>query len=112
MTDISNFGFTTTSTDTKKVLDIVEDSQEIHIRVKKRNGKKCTTTIENLNVLNNDPAYWETLFKYFRTTLCCNGSLDKDEKSMLLFGDQREKVKKYLLDKKLCTATNLKIHGF
>lgn len=114
MTDITNFisdGSGGTSLD-KKALEVIDDNQEVHIRVKKRNGKKCTTTVENLNVISDDPVYWRNLFKHFRKQLCCNGSLDETEKSMLLFGDQREKVKQYLIDRKLCPVNNIKVHGF
>ena len=114
MADITNFttiGLTKIDDD-KKGPEIHEDIHEIHIRVKKRNGKKCITTVENLNVISQDPVFWKNLFKYFKKQLCCNGSLDEQEKSMLLFGDQREKVKQYLLDKKLCIATDIKVHGF
>ena len=89
-----------------------EDLKEIHIRVKKRNGRKCITTMEGLNVLDQDPKLWEKLFRHFKKTLCCNGSVDKNDKSMLLSGDQREKIKKYLLEMNFCKETDIKIHGF
>ena len=116
MADITNLISTgTTSSNNKEEDDDKkqhEDLKEIHIRVKKRNGRKCITTMEGLNVLDQDPRLWEKLFRYFKKTLCCNGKLDKDNKSMLLSGDQREKIKKYLVEKNLCKETDIKIHGF
>ena len=40
-----------------------EDLKEIHIRVKKRNGRKCITTMEGLNVIDDNPVLWKKLFK-------------------------------------------------
>ena len=98
--------------DHEQIGDQHEDLKEIHIRVKKRNGRKCITTLEGLNVISDDPILWKKLFRYFKKTLCCNGSLDEVEKTFLLSGDQREKIKKYLLEKKLCQENEIKIHGF
>ena len=110
MTDITNFNF---AGDINVKSDLTEATQNVHIRVRKTRGRKCVTTLENLDVINSDPIFWNDLFKHFKKKLChCNGSLDKDEKTMLLFGDQRAKIKKYLVDKELMKEDNIKVHGF
>ena len=114
MADITNFGSINGGNEKEKEkekeLDI--DSQFMHIRVKKRNGRKCITTIENLDVLEVEMKNWKNLFKFLKKTLCCNGALHEEDKSIVLSGDQREKIRKYFVDKKLCKDENIKIHGF
>ena len=110
MTDITNFNL---SPDVNVENDLDEATRQVHIRVKKTRGRKCVTTVENLDVIDTDPLHWKDLFKHFRKKLChCNGSLDEKEKVILLFGDQRTKVQKYLVEKDLVKEDNIKLHGF
>ena len=110
MTDITNFNI---SSNAQLEDELDESSRDVHIRVKKTRGRKCVTTLENLEVIDEDPVRWKDIFKDFRKKVChCNGSLDEEEKTILLFGDQRAKVQKYLVDKKLVKEDNIKIHGF
>lgn len=93
--------------------DLEESTKEIHIRVKKTRGRKCITTIENIDVINEDTVYLKQLFRYFRKKLChTNGAIDNKEKTIVLFGDQREKVKQYLVIKGIMKEENIKMHGF
>jgi translation initiation factor 1 len=110
MTDISTLIFNTQNIDIDD--DLHEDSREIHIRIRKRNGKKCVTTMENLDVIDDDLSVWKSLFKHFKQTFCCNGCINKEEKVIMLFGDQREKIKNYLIDKESIKKELIKVHGF
>jgi translation initiation factor SUI1 len=92
--------------------------RDIHIRVQKRSAKKSITTVEGLN---RDHA--EHILKRLRKQLCCNGTLITTNENtpasgtsgdviIQFSGDQREAVKAYLLQKKLCSESRIKVHGY
>ena len=80
-------------------------NQIIHIRVFKRNANKYITIIENLSASNI-----ETLLKQFKKNFNCNGSISN--KVIHLQGDQRIKVKEYLITNKITDKDNISVHGF
>ncbi len=70
---------------------------KLHVRIQKRNGKKCITTAqgfeEDLDV--------KRICKAMRKQFNCNGNVIQDEDNgevLQLQGDQRENVKQWLLD--------------
>ncbi len=89
---------------------VSDHNNKIHIRIKQRNAKKYITFIEQLPTDIN----LSLLLKEMKKTLHCNGSIQKTENGeyIQLFGDQRETVKKFLLDNKISDNINIIIHGY
>ncbi len=87
---------------------------KLHIRIQKRNGKKCITTVagfeEDLDV--------KRICKAMRKQFSCNGNVIEDEEEgevMQLQGDQRENVKQWLLDNQVFQKNEVDrivVHGF
>ena len=93
------------------------DLEKIHIRVQKRNGKKCITIIEGLDVyLKHKNILGKSVLKNWKKSLNCNGSLKKnpDDKDSLIFqltGDQKKNIKSYLITILEIDPTNIITHG-
>ena len=99
--DIDNTG---KQNDNLQLLDVV------HIRIQQRNGKKVITIIQGLD--NKIPK--KELIKKFKTLFACGGNINSDEEYgdvIQLTGDQRLKVRDYLVDNNLVEAENVEIHG-
>ncbi len=87
---------------------------KLHVRIQKRNGKKCITTAqgfeEDLDV--------KRICKAMRKQFNCNGNVIQDEDNgevLQLQGDQRENVKQWLLDNQVFNKNEVDrivIHGF
>ena len=77
-------------------IDGSSPENQIHIRVRQRNARKCTTTIENLPDNINVTEFIKIVKKKF----CCNGAKIKDKKTDTEFiqfqGDHRENLLKVL----------------
>ena len=88
-----------------------EFDNKIHLRVKKRTGRKFITTVENLpNDLN-----FKKFLKMLKRDLSCNGSVGADNdkrKTLILQGDHREELRKILIDELDIKDKNIIIHGF
>ena len=89
---------------------------EIHISIKKRNGRKSFTIIEGLEKLDkpdnmNLETFLKKLSKIFKKNFMC-GAFIEEEKTIILNGDHRDKVKEYLVSKKFVTEDQVKMHGF
>lgn len=85
-------------------------NNKIHIRIKQRNRRKNTTTIENLPVDMD----LEPITKKMKQTFHCNASVHTTDegKYIQLFGDQRSLAKKFLMDNKISEESNIIIHGY
>jgi translation initiation factor SUI1 len=85
-----------------------ELNNQIHLRYKKRNGKKVWTFIEGL-----DKETAKKLCKKWRTKWGCSASVKKDEGEIIatLSGDHRGKVFNDLLEDKIVEEIDIKIHG-
>lgn len=87
---------------------------KLHIRVQKRNGRKCITTIEGFE----DDLDVKRICKAMRKQFNCNGNVVNDEQHtdvMQLQGDQRENVKQWILDNEVIgrnEADRIVVHGF
>lgn len=87
---------------------------KLHIRVQKRNGRKCITTIEGFE----EDLDVKRICKAMRKQFNCNGNVINDEKNtdvMQLQGDQRENVKQWILDNEVIgrnEADRIVVHGF
>lgn len=88
-----------------------KSSGNVHVRVQQRNGRKSITTIQGLN----QELDLKLILKELKKNFNCNGSIVEDKELgtiVQLQGDQRECVKKFLLEEELVTKDKLKIHGF
>ncbi|XWV25188.1 mimivirus translation factor SUI1-like 2 [Tupanvirus deep ocean] len=85
-------------------------NDKVHVRIKQRNGKKSTTTIENLPKDLNI----QLIAKKMRQTFHCNGAVQNtdDGNHIMLFGDQRLAVKNFLTSKKIVDEANISVHGY
>ena len=91
-----------------------EDEPNIHIRIFQRTSRKYITIIEDLDIIDTQIDL-NKIVKYMKKTFFCNGSIKKtkDGKTIInLKGDQRDNIKKILLDKKIVKESQIKIHGF
>ena len=86
-----------------------------HIRVQQRNGKKCITTLDGLE----EDLDLKRICKAMRNTFSCNGNVvmkeDEDTGVIQLQGDQRENIKKWLLDMEIILKNEVDrivVHGF
>ena len=100
------------------VVDSVEDlinsigttNSKIHIRIKQRNNKKSTTSIEQLPKTVN----LQTALKEMRQKFGCLGSIQESEscKFIQLSGDQRVTAKKYLISNLNISEEDIITHGY
>jgi translation initiation factor 1 len=85
-----------------------------HIRVQQRNGRKCVTTLDGLE----EDLDLKRICRAMRETFSCNGNvkmIDEDTGVIQLQGDQRENVKKWLLDMEIILKNEtdrIVVHGF
>ncbi|EFC47332.1 predicted protein [Naegleria gruberi] len=99
------------SADNNQLSTTVTEQNFVHIRVQKRNGRKCVTIVEGL------PRNFK--FKKFisgvKHKFCCNGTIVEDEKAgkvIQVSGDQRGNISEFLLEEGIVTKESLKVHGF
>jgi translation initiation factor 1 len=82
----------------------------IHIRLQQRNGRKSLTIIQGLDKLID----FEKIIKLFKKEFCCNGCIVRDKHLGIVIqlqGDQRENVKKFLINKEISLNNFITIHG-
>ena len=99
-------------TDLARSLDI-----QVHLRVRKRNAKKCVTTIEGLDhYVDNCDLDIKQLLKHIKTKLCCNGSIVEDgetEKHVIqVTGDKRDEIASMLVEHYGVKKSDIIMHGF
>jgi len=104
--DINNidFEYGVETADNMRLLDTV------HIRMQQRNGKKVITIIQGLDA--KIPR--KDLIKKFKTMYACGGHIAQDEafgEVIQLTGDQRLKVRDYLIANDMVEEHNIEIHG-
>lgn len=87
---------------------------KLHIRIQKRNGKKCITTIEGFE----EDLDVKRICKAMRKQFSCNGNVTtgKEEDNVIqLQGDQRDNVKQWILDNEVIAKNEedrIILHGF
>ncbi|KAJ2859276.1 Eukaryotic translation initiation factor eIF-1 [Coemansia erecta] len=82
----------------------------IHLRIRNRKGRKMLTTIQGLPEMFD----YKKLVKHFRNAFSCMGVIIDDEaygKTIELSGDQRAKVREFLISEEIATADTIKTHG-
>ncbi|KAI3633995.1 hypothetical protein MIR68_004686 [Amoeboaphelidium protococcarum] len=83
----------------------------IHLRIQQRNGRKTLTTITGLP----SDLDQKKLLKAFKKVFACNGTIIEDEELgevIQLQGDHRAKVQQFLVEEKIATKDQIKVHGF
>eukprot|EP00834_Sanchytrium_tribonematis_P002504 NODE_78_length_23230_cov_1.644979.p12 type:complete len:117 gc:universal NODE_78_length_23230_cov_1.644979:13501-13851(+) len=100
---------------TRSMSDLFNDGlfekHVIHVRVQQRNGRKTLTTVQGLP----EDLDQKKMVKYFKKEFACNGTIVKDEDGMeiiQLSGDQRDKIKEFLMAQEICQSDEIKVHGF
>ena len=84
--------------------------QTVHIRLQQRNGRKSLTIIQGLDKSID----FEKIIKVFKKEFCCNGCIVKDCHLgivLQLQGDQRDNLRKFLVNKEISCESFIKIHG-
>ncbi len=104
--DINNIDFE----DGIEISDNMQLLDTVHIRIQQRNGKKVITIIQGLDA--KIPR--KVLIKKFKTMYACGGHIAQDAEFgevIQLTGDQRLKVRDYLVANGMVEAQNIEIHG-
>lgn len=85
--------------------------QKVHIHIRKRNARKATTVITDLDTKLNLKRLSKTFGKKF---CCCHTIVTTKEGDtvIILSGDQRENVKKFLIDEEIYIDEDVIIHGY
>ncbi len=97
------------STDTT----VGKTTTDVHIRIQQRNGRKCITTVENIDKINGDKDFLDELVKSFRKKFSCSVTLHKsDDNAITLQGDHRDNVRKYLVEHNIVEKDKVKVHGY
>ena len=87
-----------------------KNAEKIHLRCQQRNGRKCITTVQGLS----SDLELKKILRHFKKTFSCNGALVNDKELgdiMQLSGDQREGIKKFLVDSEINNANDIVVHG-
>ncbi len=84
---------------------------DVHIRVFKRNGKKCWTTLD-ISTLPEITANPKAFITKCSKKFSCGGSHDKDENIIKFTGDIRNGLAELLEENGLVQKENIKIHGY
>jgi translation initiation factor 1 len=89
----------------------VISGEKVHLRCQQRNGRKCITTVQGLST----DLELKKILRRFKKTFNCNGAMVNDKELgdiLQLSGDQREGVRKFLVDNEIYTNTEITVHGF
>eukprot|EP00906_Rhabdomonas_costata_P032914 RCo046352 len=111
MTDLVNLQAKDPFAEDDDVATTGKTSTKVHVRVQQRNGRKSITTIQGLS----SDLDLKLILKELKKSFNCNGSIVEDKELgtiVQLQGDQRDCVKKFLLEEGLVGKENLQIHGF
>lgn len=89
---------------------LTNDNHKIHIAIKQRNARKCTTTVENLPTQINP----EIFAKKMRQKFHCSGSVQKGDngKYIKFSGDKRSVIKDFLIETGIAKEENIVLHGY
>ena len=96
--------------------DAVEESegqstQQIHLRIQQRNGRKSITTVQGLS----ESLDLKSILRTFKKSFSCNGSISKNDeygKIIQMSGDQRDNVKKWIIKQSIASEKEVIVHGF
>mmetsp|Transcript_3870 Transcript_3870/g.5263 ORF Transcript_3870/g.5263 Transcript_3870/m.5263 type:complete len:112 (+) Transcript_3870:143-478(+) len=85
-------------------------SSEVHIRNQQRNGRKSLTTISGLP----DDLDLKKILKWIRKLYSTNGTVKEDKvhgEVIQVQGDLRSEIERFLIDYKVCSKEEIKVHG-
>lgn len=88
------------------------NATKIHIRISKRNARKCICTIEGLTM---EISELKVMLKTMKKKFACNGSIEKDDKFgniLQLQGDIRDQAKEILVKNYNFQEDNIVLHGY
>ncbi|PVU91412.1 hypothetical protein BB559_001396 [Furculomyces boomerangus] len=91
--------------------DTIEPQGYIHIRIQQRNGRKTITSLQGLP----EQLDQKRILKAFKKDFACNGTVVEDEELgevIQLQGDQRLKIRNFLVENSIVKKDMIKIHGF
>jgi translation initiation factor 1 len=92
--------------------EIIVVENKIHIRLKKRNARKCVTTVEGIN----ETLDFKKIIKHLRHKFNCGGIIaideDTENKVLQLTGDQRDNLKNFLIEEKIAIEEDIIVHGY
>lgn len=92
---------------------IGDKREHVHLHVSQQ-GKKYKTSISGLQRSHEE---MNVILRKLKRDVCnCNGSIDVDVEDgdgsvIILFGDQRSKVRKYLIDELKISDSDITVHG-
>lgn len=98
-------------------MDIINDidsviyQPKIHVRIVKRNNRQFKTYLENLP----DNIDFKAILKKLKIFFSCNGNIaiENNVKVIILQGDHRRDIQRFLLDNKIISNNaDVIIHGF
>jgi translation initiation factor 1 len=83
----------------------------VHLRKKMRNGKKCVTIIEGLDI---DEGGVKKLLQELRKKFSTNGAIFYDDEKPVIQvqGDKITEIQKYLVENDYCETNNIRTHKF
>ena len=108
---ITNFNTFDPFQDAANAAQVANGGDKVHLRCQQRNGKKCLTTVQGLS----SDLELKKILKAFKKTFNCNGAIVTDQELgevIQLTGDQRDGIRKYLVEKDITEAENITVHGF
>ena len=82
----------------------------VHIRIQQRKKTKAVTIVQGLP----PKLKLEQVMKYFKKTFCTNGSIIEDPsygRILQVQGDQRRPIAEFLVQQKIVTQDQIRIHG-
>lgn len=94
-----------------KITNQNSDTNLINIKMVQRNGKKCTTIIENL--LSKANLDIKNHIKFWKKKYGCNVFIEKDENDIeiiKLSGNQISNIQDYLIKENICSPSEIRIH--
>lgn len=86
---------------------------KLHLRVQKRNAKKCITTVSGLSYkFQLDDM--KSLIKHLKKILNCSGTIIREDNDIIFqfSGDQRNKLKQFFIDENIADDQSIIIHGY
>jgi len=107
-----------TVVNTNMELELDKRQLEIHIKIQKRNGRKCWTIVEGLDKLElpsnlkTMDDFLDAITRKFKKSFNCGATVKKPENAVHLNGDHRDVIKKFLIETKLVNEDQIKLHGF
>jgi translation initiation factor 1 len=82
----------------------------IHIRIQQRNGRKCLTLVHGIA----EDLDLKKILRYLKKIYSTNGNVIKDEEHgdiIQLQGDQRNNVYEALIEWKIASKEDIRVHG-